>query len=95
MTRAPRLAYSSKILDLTFRLPNTILAEEEELLGTAIKHKKGEEEEEENTSSNYITCQSFCPTERIRTVNEEEKPRKSMMMTGHHRLWGKPEVGMI
>ena len=93
MTRAPRLAYSSKILDLTFRLPNTILAEEE-LLGTAIKHKK-EEEEEENTSSNYITCQSFCPTERITTVNEEEKPRKSMMMTGHHRLWGKPEVGMI
>ena len=105
MTRSPRLGYSSRILDLTFRLPNSILTEEEELTGTSIKYK---EVEDENTTTKYTNQQcskrvfdmiSFRPNERIGADEEEDeeliKRRKNFpkMASSQHRLRGKPEVG--
>ena len=105
MARSPRLGYSSRILDLTFRLPNSILAEEEELVGTAIKYKE-EEEEEDTTTTKYTSQQecnkrgfdlSFRQCERITgDEDDEEELRKSRKncptMVDQHRLRGKPEV---
>ena len=105
MTRSPRLGYSSRILDLTFRLPNSILADEDELTGTAIKYK---EEEEENTTTKYTSQQcnkrvfdmmSFRPNERMGAEEDEDeeliKRRKNFpkMVASQHRLRGKTEVG--
>jgi len=104
LTRSPRLGYSSRILDLTFRLPNSILADEDELTGTAIKYK---EEEEENTTTKYTNQQcnkrvfdmmSFRPNERMGAEEDEDgeiiKRRKnfSKMVASQHRLRGKTEV---
>ena len=75
------------------------------MVGTAIKYKEEEEEEGVLGSENeYISKRgvdlSFRPHERIGADDDDEeelrKSRKNYpMMAGQHRLWGKPEVGMI
>ena len=72
-------------------------------MGTAIKYKE-EEEGVLGSENEYISKRgvdlSFRPHERIGADDDDEeelrKSRKNYpMMVGQHRLWGKPEVGMI
>ena len=99
MSRSPRLAYSSKILDLSFQLPSSITAEEEMMANTNFKSKEeeeDEEEEEQDATSDVVTNYSVLPIERVTKPNATHELGKSRMRSstsfGRRGLGGKTEV---
>ena len=97
MARSPRLAYSSKILDLSFQLPSSITAEEEMMANTNFKSKEvDEDEEEQDATSDVVTNYSVLPIERVTEPNAMHELGKSRMRFstsfGRRGLGGKTEV---
>ena len=98
MSRSPRLAYSSKILDLSFQLPSSITAEEEMMANTNFKRKDvDEDEEEQDANSDIVTNYSVLPIERVTEPNamQHELVKSRMRFStsfGRRGLGGKTEV---
>ena len=100
MARSPRLAYSSKILDLSFQLPSSITAEEEMMANTNFKRKEVDmdvDEEELDATSDVVTNYSVLPIERVTepSAMQHELGKSRMRFStsfGRRGLGGKTEV---
>ena len=98
MSRSPRLAYSSKILDLSFQLPSSITAEEEMMANTNFKRKDVDvDEEDQDATNNVVTNYNVLPIERVTEPNaimhELGKSRMRFSTSfGRRGLGGKTEV---